>query len=283
MENYQIQTEEINRIIELFYRVLNIRITFFDLQEEELSSLKIPESFAFCRNRRKDPEFNALCAECDKLNLDEAKKKKTVHIYHCHAGLLEGIVPLYDRNGVYLGAIVFGQICDEELEPDPELRKYRNQFRKSSGKKMTDIGFLLKYLGEYICENELLKRCMRPWALRMDEYLTAHAAEKITLKDLSRHLGQSVSFLTHSIPKEFGMSLKKLIRKKRMEKALDLLNRDLIVRECAFELGYADEFYFSRDFKKYYGIPPASMRKKLLRKNPSDVSSLNDSAGRLPR
>ena len=47
---------------------------------------------------------------------------------------------------------------------------------------MTDIGFLLKYLGEYICENELLKRCMRPWALRMDEYLTAHAAEKITLK-----------------------------------------------------------------------------------------------------
>ena len=68
-----------------------------------------------------------------------------------------------------------------------------------------------------------------------------------------------------------------------MEKALDLLNRDLIVRECAFELGYADEFYFSRDFKKYYGIPPASMRKKLLRKNPSDVSSLNDSAGRLPR
>ena len=267
MESYQIQTEEINRIIELLYRVLKLRITFFDLQAEELSSLKIPESSAFCRIRRKDPEFNALCMECDRMNLDEAKKKRTVHIYHCHAGLLEGIVPLYDRNGIYLGAIAFGQICDEDLELSPELRKYRKQLRKSSAKEMNEIGFLLKYLGEYICENELLKRCMRPWSMRLEEYLMAHTSQKFTLKELSRHLGHSVSFLSHGIPKEFGMSLKKLIRKKRMEKALDLLKKDLIVRECAFELGYTDEFYFSRDFKKYYGISPSAMKNELMRKN----------------
>ena len=52
-----------------------------------------------------------------------------------------------------------------------------------------------------------------------------------------------------------------------MEKALDLLKKDLIVRECAFELGYADEFYFSRDFKKYYGISPSVMKQELMRKN----------------
>lgn len=269
MEIYQIQTEEINRIIELLYLVLKIRITFFDLQAAEISTLKIPESSAFCRTRRKNPEFNALCVECDRRNLDEAKKKRTVHVYHCHAGLLEGIVPLYDRRGIYLGAIAFGQNCDEELELTPELRKYRKQLRKSSAKEMYDIGFLLKYLGEYICETELLKRCMRPWSLRMEEYLTAHISMKITLTELSRHLGQSLSFLSHNIPKEFGMSLKKLIRKKRMEKALILLKKELIVRECAFELGYVDEFYFSRDFKKYYGISPSAMKKKLTRENSS--------------
>ena len=90
------------------------------------------------------------------------------------------------------------------------------------------------------------------------------------LKDLSLHLGQSVSFLTHNIPLEFGMSLKKFIRKKRMEKALVLLKKDMIVRECAFELGYTDEFYFSRDFKKYYGFPPSEIKKELIRKNLPD-------------
>ena len=267
MDNYQINTEEINRIIELLNLVLKIRITFFDLHEEELSSLNIPENFVFCRTRRRDPEFNALCVECDKRNLDEAKKKKSIHIYHCHAGLLEGIVPLYDRNGIYLGAIVFGQLCDEEFELPSELREYRKQIKKTSKKTMYNIALLLKYLGEYICENELLKRCMRPWSIRMEEYIAAHLNQKITLKDLSVYLGMSVSFLSHSIPLEFGMSLKKFIRKKRMEKAIVLLKKDMIVRECAFELGYADEFYFSRDFKKYYGFPPSEMKKELSRKN----------------
>ena len=132
---------------------------------------------------------------------------------------------------------------------------------------MYNIALLLKYLGEYICKNELLKRCMRPWTIRMEEYIAAHLTQKIMLKDLSLHLGISVSFLSHNIPLEFGMSLKKFIRKKRMEKALVLLKKDMIVRECAFELGYADEFYFSRDFKKYYGFSPAEMKKEIIRKN----------------
>ena len=42
----------------------------------------------------------------------------------------------------------------------------------------------------------------------------------------------------------------------------EMLANGKLVRECAFELGYKDEFYFSRDFKKYFGYAPKYTRKK---------------------
>ena len=50
------------------------------------------------------------------------------------------------------------------------------------------------------------------------------------------------------------------VRKKRMEKAVELLKNGRIVRECAFELGYFDEFHFSRDFKRHFGCPPSRFK-----------------------
>jgi len=252
MLHYAIKTEEMSRIMNLLFRVLDIRITFFDLHASEVESFHIKEMSAFCRRRRKDPEFLARCVECDLTHLAEAKRLRDVHVYHCHAGLLEGIVPLYNRRGVYLGAIVFGQLTDRE-HPLPGIRR-------SSAEEMRYIGNLLKYLSEYICENELVRQCAKPWSIRLEEYIEQHPAERITLSGLSGMLGKSVSFLSHGIPAEFGMPLKAYIRKKKMEKAREMLLAGTRVKECAFSLGYADEFYFSRDFKRFYGCTPSSLK-----------------------
>ena len=87
---------------------------FFDLQECEVDNFNIKEMSPFCRLHRQDEAFDALCVKGDREHLSIAKQTRDVHIYHCHAGLLEGIVPLYDRKGLYLGAIVFGQPRDRE-------------------------------------------------------------------------------------------------------------------------------------------------------------------------
>ena len=260
MADYFINTNEMNRIFELLNGVLKIRITFFDLQSNEVNALNIQESSAFCHKMRRNKDFNLLCEECDRKNLELCKLKRDVHVYHCHAGLLEGMVPLYKYNDIYLGAIVFGQVRDSESPVPDEYRSLTEDLPVSTVENMYKIGALLKYLGEYICENELIKRCRQPWTALFVEYVETHLDQQITLGGVSQAVTRSVSFLAHNIPKEFGMTLKQYVRQKRMLLAEKMLSEGKLVRECAYFLGYKDEFYFSRDFKKYFGYAPKHLK-----------------------
>jgi AraC-like DNA-binding protein len=182
-----------------------------------------------------------------------------VHVYHCHAGLLEGIVPLYDRHSIYLGSIVFGQLRDSEREYPEEDMPLLSRSRRSTRKEMYDIGALLKYSSEYIIENELVQYRSKPWAERLEDYIEAHKAERLTLSHLAAEIGRSTSFLSHNFPLEFGMPLKEYVRQKRMKRAKELLQSGRSVRETAFELGFYDEFHFSKEFKRNFGVPPSSL------------------------
>ncbi len=244
MLKYAIETGKMNEMMELLFRVLDIRITFFDLQESEVKSFNIKAMSPFCRRSRRDPEFNARCEACDREHLRTAKRTGNVHAYRCHAGLLEGIVPLYDRNGIYLGAIVFGQLSD----------------RDTTRRKMQDTGILLKYLSEYLSENEIIRYLSKPWAERLGDYITANLNRRLTLSGLAEVIGRSTSFLSHNFPLEFGMPLKEYIRRERMEKAKQLLQKGASVKETARELGYYDEFHFSKEFKRFYGQPPSALK-----------------------
>ena len=153
MNEYVIQTEEMNRIMELLFHVLDIRITFFDLREEEVASFHIKEMSSFCREHRKDPLFHARCVECDRLNLARAKQLRDVHIYCCHAGLLEGIVPLYNRRGSYLGAIVYGQLANRKKVPDFSALKFEKSLPKN-GK-----------ISEYIATGQTIVVQIQVWIL----------------------------------------------------------------------------------------------------------------------
>jgi len=260
MSEYLIHTAEMNRIFELLNKVLKIRITFFDLQSAEITELNIKERSNFCRYWRQNRQFDELCRQCDRKNLEICKLKHDVHVYHCHAGLLEGIVPLYNQENSYLGAIVFGQLRDRSVQLEAKYQPLANDLPESTELDMYNTGQLLKYLSEYIRKNELITHRFQPWRISLLDYISRNLNKKITLQSAARAVNRSESFLSHNIPGEFGMTLKKLIRKMRMESALKLLESGKQVRECAFVLGYKDEFYFSRDFKKFFGTAPKYMK-----------------------
>lgn len=263
MLNYAIQTGKMNEMMELLFRVLDVRITFFDLQQCEVNEFNIKEMSPYCRRCRKDNDFNTRCVNCDREHLSTAKRTGNVHIYHCHAGLLEGIVPLYDYNHIYLGAIVFGQLRDREREysgTNKTEERLLSKSRKSSLQEMHDMGVLLKCLSEYISENEIIRYCNKPWAERLEYYIHTHLNERITLSGLAAMVDRSTSFLSHNFPLEFGMPLKEYIRKERMAKAKDLLKKGASVKETASELGYYDEFHFSKEFKRHFGKSPSAFK-----------------------
>jgi AraC-like DNA-binding protein len=261
MSKYLIQVEKMNGMLAMLSRVLDIRTTFFDLGESEVDGFNIKGISEFCAWRRGlDPD---ACARCDRENLRVAKASGEIHIYHCHAGLLEGVVPLHDRRGIYVGAIVFGQVRDKKRPLAPSGAKERRllaSLAESDEARMKDIGELLKFSGEYIVDNEIVRYCGRPWAERMEDFIRENLSAKITLDSLASTLGCSKSFLSHRIPLEFGCSLKKYLLKERMRKAKTLLADGAAVREAASELGFYDEFHFSKEFKRHYGAPPSSFK-----------------------
>ena len=54
----------------------------------------------------------------------------------------------------------------------------------------------------------------------------------------------------------------------RLEKAKEILEDESCgsIRDVAAEVGYEDVYYFSKLFKKYYGIAPAYYKKQVRKK-----------------
>lgn len=72
----------------------------------------------------------------------------------------------------------------------------------------------------------------------------------------------SASGLRRAFSKYFGISPGQYLIALRMNRALELLKENThSVKEIAFACGFTDEKYFSRAFKKRYGVPPSHFRK----------------------
>ena len=60
------------------------------------------------------------------------------------------------------------------------------------------------------------------------------------------------------------MSIQEYIIEFRMKKAEELLKTtDSKIRDVAFQIGYKDELYFSKVFKKRFGVSPKTFRDNL--------------------
>ena len=72
----------------------------------------------------------------------------------------------------------------------------------------------------------------------------------------------SKSYLSSIFKKETGESFTDYVNRKKIEEAKVLIQRQgLKTYEAAHELGFSDESYFSKLFKKYTGINPSKVGK----------------------
>lgn len=251
-----IETSALNDILRTLYRLLDIRITFFDLSGEELAAFDIKPISEFCRHRRCERAFNARCERCDSEHLSIAKRMRSPHIYVCHAGLYEAIVPLYN-GATYLGALVYGQVRPADAASKAGAGRDYRALPKKDRTYMEDIAALLKTISEYILAKEILRYRKLPWLAEIESYIRAHLDAPIALTDLARVSRRSASFISHYFKKENGLSPMRFIARVKMARAKTLLAEGLSVRETAGMLGFYDEFHFSKAFKRENGVPPS--------------------------
>jgi signal transduction histidine kinase/DNA-binding response OmpR family regulator len=86
--------------------------------------------------------------------------------------------------------------------------------------------------------------------------------EKFNVEQLAQEAGMSVSQLNRKLNALINQPAGQLIRSLRLQRAADLLKQNgKSVAEICYMLGFSDQAYFSRAFKKQFGFSPSEYKK----------------------
>jgi len=98
------------------------------------------------------------------------------------------------------------------------------------------------------------------------EFIRANYKKKIRLIDISKAVYLSPYYLSHIFKKETGSTLLEYLTKVRIEESKYLLeNTQWNTTRISFEVGYSDQSYFCKAFKKSESISPSDYRKRMKR------------------
>lgn len=104
---------------------------------------------------------------------------------------------------------------------------------------------------------------LHPGVHRVQDWLTAHPAERVTLPDLARRAALSPRHLTRVFRQATGVSIQEFTTRLRLELARGLLHDPrLTVEAVASRCGFASARQLRRLWKDVYGTSPGSERMK---------------------
>ncbi|MDY2880275.1 MAG: helix-turn-helix domain-containing protein [Candidatus Borkfalkiaceae bacterium] len=131
---------------------------------------------------------------------------------------------------VYLPYIVnvFSKIADERISSAPTLTKKEIQIKKI-----------------------------------IEEVEKSYTDPDFSLKKIADKLFYSPSYVSRIFHSVMHVTLAEHVTSLRMLKARDMLHSgQFIIKEIAEEVGYKSQFYFSKEFKKYFGVSPSKYEKR---------------------
>jgi len=93
------------------------------------------------------------------------------------------------------------------------------------------------------------------------DFIEAHYDEPITVEQIAKEIYLSPSRLSHIIKDEMGITLGDYISKVRIDRAKNLLrDSDLPISQIAQEVGFSDQSYFTKVFKKIEKCTPKAFK-----------------------
>ena len=119
-----------------------------------------------------------------------------------------------------------------------DIHEYALQMKKQSGGIQSDVvRKAIRYIHEFYTDSQL------------------------NLTKLAQNVHVSPAYLSCIFTREAGITLNAYIQEKRMmEAARKIIHEGQNVMSTATDVGYNDPYYFSRCFKKYFGISPSQIQ-----------------------
>lgn len=134
---------------------------------------------------------------------------------------------------------------------------------------VTEIGQLLDICEEYHSQlflerGKKVPKGAGPVIRSAVDYLHRHYKEQIGLTDVAEEVGLNPAYLSYLFKQEMEIGFSNYLLELRMECAKGMLtSTNKKVKDIAAESGFNDYHYFSRAFKKLYGVSPAEYRRQI--------------------
>lgn len=145
------------------------------------------------------------------------------------------------------------------------ISSYRKQF--SDAGTVQQLKDIMKECQELILEfykEENKKNLTECTKELVEEYMLKNFSENITLEQLAEYLHFNANYTSGLFKKLFGKTFVVYLTEMRMNAAKELLQAgDFKVYEIARQIGYDDEHYFQRIFKKVIGMTPKEYQKRM--------------------
>ncbi|MBR2779999.1 MAG: helix-turn-helix transcriptional regulator [Eubacteriaceae bacterium] len=92
-------------------------------------------------------------------------------------------------------------------------------------------------------------------------YIEDHIGGRISVSDIARYIGLSVSSLQHKLKNETGETVSDIIRKTRIGKACFYIeNTDMPFSDITYRLGFSSQSHFINTFRDETGMTPGEYR-----------------------
>ena len=154
------------------------------------------------------------------------------------------------------GLIELNKIYHLDIE-ETEVFKFKNMFTKLNSDEINSEIYSSCEFSSVIAQWAMLLKQENMDIQKVFEYITQNLTKGIKIKELADILNMSERGFRKYFKDFTGKSPKKYIEEKILISAQELIhNTDLSVKEIAFSLGYNDPYYFSRAYKKFYGMSP---------------------------
>ncbi len=179
-------------------------------------------------------------------------------IHECPFGFTEIAVPLM-HSGRQLGVLFAGPVWARRSKPP-----HRDLPVVTDRRWLRDRLVLLRAMAGNLAEL-LAGNFDDDRVTRIRRFLQQNLDQPVTIDQLANHLSLSPSRARHLVKQLFGTPFSKLVQSLKLTEAARLaIITDAPISEIALQVGYEDQNYFTRLFRRQFGTPPSNYRKQFL-------------------
>ena len=271
-----------------YYNATDIPLQLTDASGTVLQSFL--REYHYCGLTREACGKRAFCERLHEEGCLQARGMKQGYIFSCPAGLIHFAISVKLKDMEY--SILAGPLAVDY----PDISVVDNliqqcgcsiNYRKKLYGALSGVDIVEPVRLQYLCqllysmltnlvktvELELLidqkeleeekTQHLSPILKNAVRYMELHYRENLRLDDVANHVGLNASYFSSVFKKGLSISFSQYLMQLRIEEACRLLRQtDRTLVEIALSLGFENQSYFSKSFKKHKGMSPNQYRRE---------------------